>query len=214
MYQFLCYAKNIYGDIMKGKLKNTFLLFLFSVIALNLIITSNILNNKEKKEDILRLHVVANSNSTKDQIIKLKIYEKVNNYISNLSKIYNDKNIITRKVIDNKSIISGIINNVLTEENVNYGSTLKVGFMHYDKKESVLLDMQEGNYNSINITLGNGNGKNIWSLIMPSKEDMENISNLDTIIPGISNIYEKNNNTNEKYCFKIVEIINKIKNNK
>lgn len=208
MYFYFFYTNTIYGGIMIKKFKFFLLIFLFSLITLNLIFSLNILKKKIIKDDILRLHVVANSNLLEDQIIKLKIYEKVNDYIQNIANKTNSKNELISKIIENKDEILEISNEQLTKSNKNYSSTLKVGSMYYDKKQSVFLDMEKGTYDSINITLGNGEGKNIWTLIMPNKEDMDNLSNLDTILPGISNIYKDNSNSKEKvYGFKILEMI-------
>lgn len=208
MYFYFFYTNTIYGGIMIKKFKFFLFIFLFSLITLNLIFSLNILKKKIIKDDILRLHVVANSNLLEDQIIKLKIYEKVNDYIQNIASKTNSKNELISKIIENKDKILEISNEQLTKSNKNYSSTLKVGSMYYDKKQSVFLDMEKGTYDSINITLGNGEGKNIWSLIMPNKEDMDNLSNLDTILPGISYIYKDNSNSKEKvYGFKILEMI-------
>ena len=78
-------------DILKNYNKKLpLLLFFFSIIILNtyLIISINI--KEEKKEDIYRLHVVANSNSIADQIIKLKVEAKVEDYLNTISHDEND----------------------------------------------------------------------------------------------------------------------------
>ena len=49
--------------------------------------------------------------------------------------------------------------------------------------------MYSGTYDSASVILGSGNGKNIWSIIFPNDSTIEKIKDLDTIIPGISNIY-------------------------
>ena len=48
----------------------------------------------------------------------------------------------------------------------------------------------------------------------PSKKDYSNISNLNTIIPGINKIYNLNNKDtlNTKYSFKTFELIKKYMN--
>ena len=67
--------------------------------------------------------------------------------------------------------------------------------------------MDKGTYNSAKIILGDGNGKNIWSFISPSKENLEKLKNYETIMPGISKIY--NDNVTILYKSKILELLNK-----
>ena len=73
--------------------------------------------------------------------------------------------------------------------------------------------MENGRYESIQIILGDGNGKNIWTLISPSQENLDKIKELNTILPGINSLYKFNEteklNTKE-YTFKLVELVKKI----
>ncbi len=203
-----------------------FILLLF--ILLNTIIVFNLYNKDKQKEDILRLHVVANSNDIHDQIIKLKVENRINKYIEdNYTNLKDNKQELLQDFAINSDEITTICNNVLDENNINYDTKIKIGKINYEKKMSQTLDMDAGCYNSMQIILGEGNGKNIWSLIFPDENTIENISNLNTILPGISNLFEstsyeynlkttendiiKNKNSqNYDYDFKILDIINNI----
>lgn len=213
---FKLYLRNKENNIENNinRLLPFFIILLF--IILNVTIIFNLYTKQTEKSDILRLHVVANSNSIKDQITKLKVYENVNNYISNITK---DKNLTKEDIIEdiqnNAQDIITISNNVLKENNQTYSSSLNIGKIKYEKKQSMLIDMEKGTYDSIQIVLGNGNGKNIWSLIAPSKENIQSLKNLDTILPGINSLYTSKTSekdTPKSYDIKIFEIINKIKN--
>ena len=59
----------------------SFIIFLF--ILLNTLIVLNIYTKEteKNKSNVLRLHVIANSNLVEDQIIKLKVYENITEYI-------------------------------------------------------------------------------------------------------------------------------------
>lgn len=185
-----------------------FILLLFIFLNICLIINFNIKN--EKNNSFFRLHILANSNNINDQIIKLKVYENVNNYIDELLKNNNSTDLNSIKV--NSHNILEIANNTLKEENLDYSSSLSIGKISYDKKQSVNLDMDKGIYPSVKITLGKGEGKNIWTLISPSKENIQKVKELDTILPGIKKLYNTNSDKNnyfedKTYDFKILEII-------
>lgn len=186
------------------------LIALFSFIILNICITYKTLKKIENNNNILRLHVVANSNDISDQITKLKINENIENYIStlNLKGLSNEEIIYILK--DNSSNILSIANNILKAENKNYTATLEIGKIMYDEKDNSLVHMDEGVYSSAKIILGCGNGKNIWSFICPNEENISKLRNYETIIPGISNLYN-NDTTNNTYSLKILELINNLK---
>lgn len=197
----------------------SFIIFLF--ILLNTLIVLNIYTKETEKNNsnILRLHVIANSNLVEDQIVKLKVYENITEYIKNLeleNNIYSKDEIIS-KVKENISDILTISDDTISKNNLKYRTSVNIGKMYYDKRQSVLLDMDKGNYDSIKIILGAGNGKNIWTLISPSEDNLKNISNLNTIIPGIDKIYNDTNNPNDEkeekidYSIKIFEIYKNLK---
>lgn len=80
----------------------TFFIAIFSFILLNTLVAFNIYKTKFISKDIFRLHVVANSNSIEDQIIKLKAESKIKEYISNFN--INDKNELKNEIKKNKEI--------------------------------------------------------------------------------------------------------------
>lgn len=171
------------------KQKNiTLFIAIFSFILLNSIIAFRIFETKYISKDIVRLHVIANSNSIEDQIVKLKTESKINKYISSLN--YTDKKDFIEKIKNSKENILNISNNTLKENNKSYTSKLKIGKISYDKKESMTLDMYSGTYDSVSIVLGEGDGKNIWSIIFPSEQTIYKIKELDTILPGITTLYD------------------------
>lgn len=200
--------KNIFKE---KKINSSLILFLLSVIILNTYIVININEKEEKKENIFRFHVVANSNSIEDQITKLKIETEVEKYLDTIS--YNENDDIYSILNSNATNILKISDNILNEENKNYSSKLDIGKIYYDNKDSVLYSMENGTYNSARIILGEGQGKNIWTIIFPNKDTLKSIETLNTILPGIKDIYndlEETENENITYNFKIKEIFEDI----
>lgn len=176
----------------------TFFIAIFSFILLNTLVAFNIYKTKFISKDIFRLHVVANSNSIEDQIIKLKAESKIKEYISSFN--INDKNELKNEIEKNKDEILQIANSTIYENDKNYTSSIKIGKISYDKKDNMQTQMYSGTYDSASVILGSGNGKNIWSIIFPNDKTIEKIKELDTIIPGISNIYNHDEEfeTNDK----------------
>ena len=190
---------------LKNYIKPVPIIALSAFITLNLYIGYAMYN---KSNNILRLHVVANSNSSYDQLTKLKVNENVEKYISSL---YNNKNLSSKEKINllkqNSENILQIANDTLNQNNTDYKATLQIGKIQYDKKDSALISMDEGIYNSLKIILGKGEGKNIWSFIFPDERSIENLKYYETIMPNISKIYGDNGDNVYIYKSKILEMI-------
>lgn len=202
---------------MKYKISNMnlpFVICIFSIIILSLYTAVGLYNKSNKIENSFRLHVVANSNSVQDQIIKLKVADKIENYINSLFNSSNlTKHDVYEKIHNNMDKILEISNSELKENNIDYASSSKLGKINYEEKENIYESMKEGCYDSLQILLGKAEGKNYWNLIFPNKEDMQNLAGLENILPGISNIYSENEDdtsVEKTYSFKFLEIFENI----
>jgi stage II sporulation protein R len=187
----------------------------FSIILLSLYTSISLYNKNKIIENSFRLHVVANSNDIEDQIIKLKVVDKVEEYISSLlSKENITKQEVYNTIYNNMDKILSISNNELKKENMDYISTAKLGKINYQKKENIYTTMDAGSYDSIQILLGKAEGKNYWNLIFPRKENIKKLEGFENILPGISDIYEDENSkektTDKTYSFKLLEVIKNI----
>lgn len=194
------------------------LIFIFSIIVLNSYILFNICKTNNVKDSTFRFHVVANSNSISDQITKLKVSAKLEEFINTLNLENKSSDEIYKSLYDNSKKIIEISDNTLKNEDVNYKSKLNIGKIYYtESKDSPLIHMSDGCYNSIQIVLGNGEGKNFWGLIDNNLENIEKLENLSTILPEI-NLFHKNLATNQnansnkiEYKSLLVEFINAVK---
>lgn len=179
------------------KQKNiTLFIAIFSFILLNTIVAFTIYKTNFISKDIVRLHIVANSNNLDDQITKLKVESKINNYISSLNS--KTKKELIENIKENKDTILNITDTIIKENSKTYSSTLKVGKISYESKQSMILDMCNGTYDSACIILGEGNGENIWSMIFPNEKTIDKIKELETIMPGISSIYNPSSKDSQK----------------
>ena len=166
-----------------------------SLLILSIYISLGLYNKYIIKTSTFRLHVVSNSDSYEDKLIKTIISNDLEEYLNtslNISSLSSKKEII-QTIDNNKEIILENVNSKLKENNVNYTATLKLGSIYYnEKKENLFYTMEKGTYDSLQIVLGDGNGKNFWNLIFPNKENIDKLKDLNTILPNISNIYDDN----------------------
>lgn len=162
------------------KLKENIPLFIFllSFILLNvhLIFATNI--NENNSKNYFRIHVVANSDSIDDQILKLNVSKKVDEYICEITKDLETKEDYKKCVTTHIQDILVVANNVLKDNNINYKVKAYIGNMYYDEKIKDSITMESGIYDSLKIVIGNGEGENWWSLIFPYAILEENEDNI------------------------------------
>ena len=151
-----------------------FLLFSFIYVIHNTITTSYTSKSKYNTmqsniaSKIIRFHVVANSNSTYDQTIKLEIKDAIVNMMS--PKLSNATDIKSARIIiaNNLNKINLLSNNILKKHNISYKSHTILDTHSFPKKRYGDMILPAGNYESVCIRLGKSTGKNWWCVLYPS----------------------------------------------
>ena len=143
-------------------------LILFIGIIFTYIIIGNVLaKNDIIPDDAIRIRVIANSNSDYDQEVKVKVKEQVQSDMYDLLKD-------TKKIEDAREVIKNnldglglSINKTLQNENYNLPFTINFGLNYFPRKEFKGITYDEGYYESVVITLGEGLGDNWWCVLFP-----------------------------------------------
>lgn len=151
--------------------KIVFLLFIIVVFSSAVLKDRTILI----PENAIRIRVIANSDNIHDQEIKSKVKNEVNYYL--YSKLRNIDNYNEAKSIIKNSYLE--LNNVIDKYTNNY--TLSYDNNYFPEKEYKNTKYKEGNYESVVITLGKGEGRNFWCVLFPPLclIDEENLSNAE-----------------------------------
>lgn len=140
------------------------------IITLSLIFSFNIYTNaitKSISQKVIRFHVIANSNSTEDQALKLKVRDNVINYtkeiLKNSSSITESRDILT----ENIPIIKNIATNTLALQN-NYDNVeVVLSNSYFPDKSYGDFTFPEGEYEALKIIIGEGKGNNWWCVMFP-----------------------------------------------
>ena len=139
--------------------------------------------------DSIRFRVVANSNTIKDQQIKKVIVESLNDQINNISNKSNTIEEARTNIIEDIPTIQNNINNTIKELNYNKNIKVEYGNNYFPKKSYKGIIYNEGEYESLVITIGDGIGKNFWCVLFPplcniddTREDVEYVSLIKEII--------------------------------
>ncbi len=142
------------------------------------------------KNEVLRIRVLANSNSEYDQRIKKEVVKIVQNEFKNILKDVKNINEAREQISSNLDNVSNKIDTFLTTNNVSYKSKSNFGLNYFPAKKYKGKNYSEGYYESVLITLGNGEGDNWWCILFPSvclngKENVKYKSFLETIVNKI-----------------------------
>jgi stage II sporulation protein R len=116
---------------------------------------------------LIRFHVIANSDTAADQALKLKVRDKVLEYIS--PKLSNSKSIEeSREIIKaNDEAIRKIAQNVVEKNKYNYTVTTELSKQVFPVKTYGNITLPQGEYEAYRILIGNGSGQNWWCVMFP-----------------------------------------------
>ncbi len=119
------------------------------------------------KENVVRLHIVANSDSKEDQDLKLKVRDKVVDFVGQMELDNSSAENYIDDLKNNTDIISAEVNKYLAELGKACPVSVTVGESVFPAKNYGDIVLPAGSYNSIKVTLGDGNGKNWWCVMFP-----------------------------------------------
>ncbi len=128
--------------------------------------------NKESEEIVIpntaiRFRVVAESNNEEDQNTKTLIKEILE---EDLTELLKDSDSIdeTRTILkNNKRHFENLIERTLLTNKISTTYKVNYGLNYFPLKKYKGVTYEEGYYESLVITLGNGNGDNWWCVLFP-----------------------------------------------
>jgi len=157
----------------KSFLKNISLIFTicFIVVGANILMGHIEAHNSTiydtKGDNLIRLHVLANSDSPKDQKVKLMVRDAIVQYLSPKLKDVKSNIIAKQIVMDNKAKLTEISKSVLLENSFSYPVSIEVGVFDFPVKSYGDLTLPEGKYEAVRILLGEAKGANWWCVLFP-----------------------------------------------
>jgi stage II sporulation protein R len=172
--------------------------------------------SSEIKDTVFRLHVLANSDENHDQELKLKVRDKIVEYLNENITPETSKDDVTNFVSKNIETIKEISKNVIEENGYSYDVNIYIGNFDFPTKEYGDVSLPAGNYDGMRVVIGNGDGQNWWCVLFPplcfvsptngvvdegSKETLEESLDDETY-----NIIANNDDAPKKIKFKILEI--------
>ncbi len=175
----------------------------------------------EVYDSVVRLHVLANSDSEEDQALKLKVRDAVLNEVSEIFEDINCDNIndainIIEANFDN---ISCVAERCIACEGYSYEVDITLGEERYPTRNYEQLAFPSGKYVSLQVKIGEGEGKNWWCVLFPplclSAATENSLRAEDAMINiGLTGeqykIITESNNVKYNVRFKLLETIDEV----
>lgn len=151
----------------KSLLLSLLLIFLFCTFIFTLMLSYSKTMFNNISNDFLRLHIIANSDSKEDQMIKYEIRDAVLQYMSPYLENVSDKNSaieILNKHIDE---LEKIATNISEKNGYNLPINLSISNCYFPAKTYGNITLPEGNYDALKIEIGKSEGQNWWCVMYP-----------------------------------------------
>lgn len=166
---------------------------------------------KEISDGLLRMHILANSDSEYDQKVKIKVRDYLIDYINN------EKLESKEEVVNSVKDINKAVDEFLVSEGARYSCNILYSNSIFETRTYSDLAIPAGEYETLKVILGEGKGKNWWCIAYPplcftesvTGKISENGNNmLKTVLNDESYNIIHNNDVEYRIKFKSIELIN------
>ena len=118
-------------------------------------------------DSVIRLHVVANSDSEEDQALKLMVRDAVLKTANNISLDTSDVSEAKEVFESNLFQLEAAAQECIKKEGYSYDVSVCLGEENYPTKNYEKLCFPAGKYLSLQVKIGDANGKNWWCVLFP-----------------------------------------------
>lgn len=162
-------------------------------------------------QDVLRLHILANSDTADDQELKLLVRDEIANeckdIFSGAGSLEEAKNLTLQNIDRLKSTAE----NVIREQGKDYSVSVNLCKEYFSTRYYGSITMPAGKYTALQIKIGEANGENWWCILYPSlcvgtSADYESFTG--ELSPTESDVVSSGNKY--EFKFKIVEAFSDI----
>ena len=147
--------------------------FLLLVVIFSFLLQSSFHSETEAQiqegiaSEIIRFHVIANSDSTEDQNLKLKVKEALTDALRPALKD-------AKNITEARTLLAGSLNNlellsneIIKENGYSYTAVASIEKGYFPLKVYGDLSLPPGEYEAVRIELGSSKGQNWWCIMFP-----------------------------------------------
>lgn len=123
-------------------------------------------DDANQHEGIIRLHVIANSNTASDQGIKLKVRDAIIKHMQSRDDISTRRD-MEEYITANTDRLERIAEGVVASEGRDDNVKASLGIRYIPEKTYGGTTFPAGNYEALDIKIGEGKGENWWCVLFP-----------------------------------------------
>lgn len=140
-------------------------------------------------DEAIRFRIIPNSNSVKDVVMKEKVQMEITDIIDDVKSDSIDES--RKKIIENIDLIERRIDRVFESNDYKMDYSVNYGINKFPKKVYNGVKYNEGEYESLVVSIGKGKGDNFWCVLYPPLCMIDESEEV-------------------KYKFKVIELFNKL----
>lgn len=122
---------------------------------------------RDISDEVLRLHVLANSNTQEDQALKLKVRDSVINQAQVLLGDTDSKEESISILRENTTLLEKAALECIIQEGYDYTVRVCLGKYDFPTKNYKNISLPKGNYDALRVIIGSGKGDNWWCVLFP-----------------------------------------------
>ncbi len=147
-------------------------------------------------EQIIRLHVIANSDTEEDQELKMKVKETIVTYLRGEMQDASSVDEARQAIVEHLPEIEEIATEKMRAEGYDYSAEATLGESYFPVKEYGDLTFPAGDYEALRVRLGSSEGRNWWCVMYPS---LCFVDSTYQVVPDTSKEQLKQSLTEEEY---------------
>ena len=169
----------------------------------------------ELSDKLIRLHVVANSDSDADQALKLAVRDRILASLTGILDGVTDRSAAVELIGANLDRIVAVSEAEIISEGYDYAVTAKLDYEQFPTRNYATFSLPAGGYEALRVTIGSGQGHNWWCVIFPPLCTSAALGDGQDAVSGLSKDQVSLITADSpQYVvkFKTIEIVDKVKN--
>ena len=118
-------------------------------------------------DSVIRIHVLANSDSAEDQANKLLVRDAILDFAKNRLDAFSDKCEAEEAIGASLDVIESIAHETLNQNGCDMPVLATLTEENYPTRDYDNLSLPQGKYLSLQVKIGNAQGKNWWCVLFP-----------------------------------------------
>lgn len=172
---------------------------------------------KEVRDSVLRFHIVANSDSEKDQSDKFAVRDGIAQLCDTLFSESKSKDESIQIARENTQLISDKAEEILRQNNNSDNVNVVIRKRFFSTRHYNGVSLPAGVYDTIDVTIGKAEGQNFWCVMFPgiclgTSTNEQNKHKMEGVLQGDSLDLVTEDTPTVHLKFKVIEILESVKN--